>query len=245
MTDFRDYTHPTRMKIMKAISTEPKGLTEISQEVHISRPEISRHLGALRKLNLVEKEESINALSDFGYLILTILSPLDFILDYEDYFIDHPLIKFPTPYLYGLKNLQGSELIQGSGFLFQKQIELAPIASECMKLMVNSPIPNVSGVQFGEGQLIVRQNANTDVLTPENLSKDMKCYEIRQFPSIHYIIFIIGDKFGFFHFPTKEGVPDVNSCLFVQSEKGMKYLLSLWDYYWSNSTKLLNYPRKS
>lgn len=243
MKDYREYTHPTRIKILKALSTEPKGVTEISKELQISRPEISRHLGTLRSLNLVTREESINYLSDFGNLILSILAPLDFILEFENYFMEHPLINFPTSFLYGLKELQGCELIQGSGFLFQKQIELGPITSDRLKLMVNSPIPNVSGVQFADGQLIVRQNANMKVLSHENLSKDLKRYEIRQYSEINYIIFIIGDKYGFFHFPTKDGIPDVNSCLFVNNERGIKYLLALWDYYWNNSTPLTKFPK--
>lgn len=245
MIDYRELTHPTRISILKSLESEPKGVTDIANEINSSRPEVSRHLTALRKLNMVDKEESSNFITEFGYLILKIISPLDFLLEYDEYFMEHPLVNFPTQFLYDLNKLRGNELIEGSGYFFQKQIELGPIASDKMKLMINSPIPNVSGVCFDEGQLIVRENPNMKVLTHDNLKKDMKHYEIRQYSGIHYIIYIMGDKFGFLHFPNKEGFPDVNSCLFVYTGEGIQYLLSLWDYYWSRAKKVVKYPKES
>ena len=245
MIDYSEITHPTRLRILKAISEEPKSLKDIADILEISRPEVSRHLNRLRNLNLVRKENSLNMINALGIIIIKILEPLDFIFQHYNFFCDHPLVNFPTKFLYELNKLKSGQLIQGSGFIFQKERELAKYAKDKMKLMVNSPIPNVTGVQFEKGQLIVPGVNQPSIFTHENLSKDMKNYEIRIYPEINYSLFIMGDKFGTLHFPNKNGHPDMNSCLFINDKEGMAFLLSLWNYFWDKSTFFMENPKIS
>ena len=235
MSEYSDIIHPTRIEILKSITGTPKSLKDIADELQISRPEISRHLNKLRSLELVRKEDSLNVVTELGTLILKILGPLDLVLQHYDYFSEHPLINFPQEFLYGLNHLRSGKIILGSGNVFQKEIEYAKIASDEMKLMINTPMPNVTGVKFKHGEIIVPDSANSPILNHENLSKDMSEYEVRKFPEINYSIFILGDKAAFINFPNKKGLPDLNSCLFVTKQEGISFIMSLWEFYWNKS----------
>lgn len=242
MTNISEILHPTRIKILKILSEKSNSLKNIAKNLDISKPEASRHVSKLRDLMLVEKDGSLNRLTHLGKLFITILGPIDFLIQHYKFFIEHPLINFPSNFLYGLKYFQGSELITGTGFIFQKEREYAQIAPKTMKLMINTPIPNFTGIIFEEGQFIVPLNTLDTLNNPDVLSKDVKKYEFRKYHEINYSIFILGDMFGFINFPTKNGLPDINSCFFITSKEGMTFLLSLWDYYWKKSTSFFQGP---
>ncbi|MFW9997452.1 MAG: ArsR family transcriptional regulator [Candidatus Odinarchaeota archaeon] len=243
MTTYDELTHQTHINILKTIVLQPRSLTDIATLLRTSRPEISRHLARLRELTLVEKDDNLNRITALGELILEILSPLDFIIQHYGFFKDHPFINFPSEFLHGINRLQDSQLIVGTGHIFQKAIEVARTSHVKLKLMVNTPMPNIAGVFYEEGQLIIPMEAPSSILTHENLSKDLKSYEIRKFSDeINYSIGIIDHRCGFIHFPDKNGLPDMNACFFVDSDDGMDYLLSLWDYYWEKSSVFLRYP---
>jgi len=236
MIDYSEIIHPARINILKAISEESKSLKDIATLLKISRPEVSRHLTTLRNQDLVKKNASVNSITTLGSLILRILDPLDFILAHYDFFKDHQLLNFPSEYLLGLNKLIKSQYIVGTGFVFQKVIEVAKYAPKTMKLLINSPIPNVSGVRYKLGYIVVPNSATEELNNPERLSQDFMHYEFRKYPEVNHSIFIIGDQYGFLKFANKEGMPDNNSCFYVEDKEGMAFLLDLWDYYWTNST---------
>ena len=242
MTNFNDITHSTHIEILKTIISEPKSLTDIANTLDISRPEVSRRLNRLRKMTLVEKEDQLNAISSLGGLILEILSPLDFILLHYEFFMEHPFINFPSEFLYRINQLQPSQLIIGSGNIFQKFIEVARTSHNRLKIILNTPMPNIAGVMWGEGYFIVPASAKSPILKHEHLSKEIKSYEFRKIPEINYEISILDEKYGFIYFPDKSGLPDINACFFVDSTEGVDFLISLWNYYWEKSIKFLQHP---
>ena len=236
MTDYSDITDSTTIRILNIILSEPKSLTEISNSLNISRPEISRCLTKMRKISLVEKEENLNAITFLGSLIAELLSPLDFILLHYLFFQDHPFINFPSELLYGLKKFQHSKLMSGTGTIFQKFIEYANINHNNLKIMLATPMPNIANVIYEEGNVIVPIWASSPILKDDQLSKVILTYEIRRLPEVNYDMFILDNKFGFLYFPDKFGSPDNNNCFFIDDIEGMNFLLLLWNYFWEKST---------
>lgn len=235
MVDFGDIVHPVTIKILKSLFSESKNLSLIATELNISRPEISRQLTKMRKISLVEKEESLNSITSFGSLILEIISPLDFIISHYEFFENHPLINFPSELLYGLNRLQNSILINGTGNIFQKFIEVAASNHQNLKLMFSTPIPNIANVVYEEGSIIVPTQATSPILHRDQLSKVIKIFEIRKLPELNYDIAILNNIFGFLYFSDKFGSPDNNSCFFINDSDGMDFLQSVWNYFWDKS----------
>lgn len=233
--DYNDLTNSTNVNILKTIVSESKSLSDIAESLHLSRPEISRRLSTLRTMSLVEKDENLNCITSLGSLLVELLSPLDFIVHQYKFFQEHPFINFPSELLYGINYFQESKLIQGTGLIFQKYIEIAQEHHQNLKCMVNTPIPNVAKVTYGEGLFIVPSHASSPALRDEALSKELGRYEIRHFPEINYDIFILDDKYGFIYFPDKSGLPDNNACFLIDDSDGITFLLSIWDYFWSRS----------
>lgn len=241
MIDYSDITNPITIKILKTILLESKSLTDISNLLNISRPEISRCLTKMRKISLVEKDENRNSITFLGSLIVEILSPLDFILLHYEFFQDHPLFNFPSELLYGIKEFHNSKLISGTGTIFQKFIECASMYHNDLKIMLATPMPNIANVIYKEGSLIVPTWAASPILKDEKLSLVIQSYELRRIPEVNYDMFILDDKYGFLYFPDKFGSPDNNNCLFIEDIDGMNFLLLVWNYFWNKST----FDRKS
>ena len=235
MTTYNDLTHNTRIQILKNILSDSKSLTEIANTLNISRPEVSRHLTQLRKISLVEKEDNLNSITPLGGLILEILSPLDFILDHYEFFMDHPFINFPSEFLYGINQLRNSQLLIGSGNIHQKFIEVAKKAHNKIYCVLNTPVPNYARVVWTEGFFIVPTTASSSALSHENLSKELVEYEFRKLSEINYELTILDEKYGFIYFPDKNGLPDNNKSFYVDSQEGITFLLGLWKYYWNKS----------
>jgi hypothetical protein len=223
MPDYNDLTNFTNVNILKNILTESKSLTDIANDLYLSRPEVSRHLTVLRTLSLVEKDENMNVITALGSLLVELLSPLDFILLHYNFFQDHPLINFPSELLYGINSLKHSKLITGIGIIFQKYIELAQEHHRSLKCMMNTPIPNIAKVKYVEGLFIVPVHANSPSLDHNELAKELDNYELRQLPEINYDIFILENSYGFIYFPDKNGLPDNNACLFIDDIEGITF----------------------
>ena len=240
MTEYSEITHPINIKILKTILSESKNLTDIASELNISRPEISRQLAKLRKISLVEKEENLNSISPLGSLILEILAPIDFILLHYEFFQQHPFINFPLELLYGIDQLRNSKLIIGTGTILQKYIECANLNHRNLKLILNTPIPNIANIVYEQGTIIVPSNATSPILKSDQISKVIKRYEIRKLSEINYDLALLDDKYGFIYFPDKFGQPDNNACFFIDDSNGVEFLFSLWSYFLARSTLFSN-----
>ena len=141
----------------------------------------------------------MNTITPLGGLVLETLSPLQFLVLHYDFFVDHPFINFPSELLFGLNQLYSSRLIIGTGTIFQKFIEVAQSSHKSLKLMVNSPLPNIANVVYDEGCLIVPASASSPALNPGQLSKEIKKYEVRNLPEINYSLSILDEKAGFLY----------------------------------------------
>jgi predicted transcriptional regulator len=229
---FSDITHPSRIRILKILNNNPMNLTEISKKLDLSKPEISRHLSKLRELGLIQHEEKTNLLTDLGISILTIVSPLDVILDNYEYFTGHSLTFLPDSFIKEINSLSESDLITGAGLILKKIFEITNEMSDEMKLMTSQPSPSFPQEKKEKIKIIAPSYAKKENIDPETILNLFNNFEIRLLDEINIALVIVDEKYGMLAFPTLDGLVDANYSFFVESSDGMVFLNKLWDYYW-------------
>lgn len=234
MVTLTDIMHPTRVKVLKLLSEGSQTLAEIAKNLDLSKPEISRHLARMRELNLVEKGDKYHKLTSLGEVFLNLTSPIEFLLDKYDYFMNHK-IDLPFSLVRDIDCLIHSELISGTGYFMSKMEEIREDTANEVRMMVDQPFPGGSE-QVGTALFIVPSYAKSENLSLEFLRKSSKYFEFRTLPIISLTLGIIDRKFGFLFFPERiTGKIDYNHAFYVTDQMGLDFLLRLWDHFWDKS----------
>lgn len=217
---------------MKLLENSPMNLTNLSKELKLSKPEVSRHLSKLRELNLIQQEEKVNLLTDLGQSILLIVSPLDLIIDNYDYFTNHSLTFLPGFFIRSIDALSESNLITGAGVVLKKIFEITRKTSDEIKLMTSQPSPDFPQEKKGNVKIIAPSYAKKENLDPQIISKRFNNFEIRILDEINIALMIVDNKYGMLAFPTLDGLVDANYSFFIENLTGIEFLNALWEYYW-------------
>ncbi|UCE14819.1 MAG: ArsR family transcriptional regulator [Candidatus Heimdallarchaeota archaeon] len=229
-----DIIHPTRLKMLDLLGGGSQALADIAQNLELSKPEISRHLAKLRELNLVEKRDKIHHLTGLGEVILNLTSPIEFIINNYDYFMNHK-VDLPFSFIRDIDSLMNSELLSGTGYFISKIEEIREKTANEAKMMVDQPFPG-SDTQIEKGLLIVPTYAKSENLNLELLHKTCNYFEIRTLPIINLSLGIIDRKYGFLLFPERiTGKIDYNYAFYVTDDMGLDFLSRLWDYFWEKA----------
>ncbi|MFX0185134.1 MAG: ArsR family transcriptional regulator [Candidatus Hodarchaeota archaeon] len=231
--------HPTRLKILELLGQGPKFLANIAQELDLSKPEISRHLARMRDLSLVEKRDKAHHLTSLGEVILNLTSPIEFLIDNYDYFMNHK-VELPFSFIRDIDSLIHSELMSGTGYFMSKIEEIRKKTTNEVKTMVDQPFPG-SSIQVDTVLLIVPSYAKSENLNLELLKTNTEYFEIRTLPIINLTLGIVDGKHGFLLFPEKiTGKIDYNYAFYVTDEIGLEFLSRLWAYYWEKAKFRIN-----
>jgi predicted transcriptional regulator len=229
-----DIIHPTRLKILDLLGEGSQSLADIAQNLDLSKPEISRHLARMRELNLVEKLDKHHQLTSIGEVILNLTSPIEFLIDNYDYFMNHK-VDLPFSFIRDIDSLMNSELMSGTGYFISKIEEIRKNTTVEVKMMVDQPFPGSRG-QIEKALLIVPSYAKSENLNLELLQKSCKYFEIRTLPVINLTLGITDGKNGFLLFPERiTGKIDYNHAFYVTDNMGLDFLSKLWNYYWEKA----------
>jgi hypothetical protein len=209
-------------------------LSDIAQNLDLSKPEISRHLSRMRELTLVEKGDKIHQISSLGEVILNLTSPIEFLIDNYDYFMNH-MVDLPFSFVRDIDSLRNSELMSGTGYLMSKIDEIRKKTSHEVKMIVDQPFPG-SKVQVESALLIVPSYAKDENLRLEIMREFCRYFEIRTLPIINLTFGVIDSKYGFLLFPERvTGRIDYNHAFLVDDDMGLDFLSRLWTYYWEKA----------
>ncbi|UCE38343.1 MAG: helix-turn-helix domain-containing protein [Thermoplasmata archaeon] len=108
-------SHPVKLEILRAITTQPEPVETISQKVDISIEETIVHLESLHGAGLVDKEpEGTFRSSPFGQLTLSLLIDFDFVATYSEDFRNLDLSLLPISFVERLGELKASKRIEGT-----------------------------------------------------------------------------------------------------------------------------------
>ncbi|MFX1249931.1 MAG: ArsR family transcriptional regulator [Promethearchaeota archaeon] len=238
-----DILHPTRVKILELLSENPKVLADIAKDLDLSKPEISRHLARMRELNLVETKDRSHQLSNLGEVILNLISPIGFLIENYDFFINHR-VDLPFSFIRDIDSLKHSELMAGTGYIASKMEEIRKNTTIEAKMMVDQPFPG-SIVQIERAMLIVPFYAKIENLNLDILEKSCKYYEFRTLPFVNLTLGITDRKHGFLIFPERiTGKIDYNYAFYITDDLGLDFLSRLWDYYWEKAEFRISTPQQ-
>ncbi len=235
MTSLNEFTHPSRMRILKILQLNPSTLTEITKSLNLSKPEVSRHLARMREAGLIVKDDRIHSLSNLGELILVNTSSLYFILEEHDYFKNHQVIDIPESLLRQLDSLSTADLIIGTGYLMKKMGEMNNLPANQVKIMVDQPFPGTRNLKVNEALFIVPIYAKDENLNLTAIKETSDSFEIRTLPVVNISFGILDNKFGFLFFPNLRGKIDYNAGFIISDPLGMEFMLNLWDYFYKKS----------
>lgn len=229
-----DIIHPTRLKILDLLGEGSKALADIARDLDLSKPEISRHLARMRDLNLVEKRDKIHDLTSLGEVILNLTSPIEFLIENYDYFMNHK-VDLPFSFVRDIDSLMNSELMSGTGYFMSKIEEIRKEITKEVTMMVDQPFPGSSG-QVENVLLIVPSYAKSKNLNLEILQKSCKYFEIRTLPIVNLTLGIVDRKHGFLLFPERiTGKIDYNYAFYVTDDMGLDFLSRLWNHFWEKA----------
>jgi DNA-binding Lrp family transcriptional regulator len=211
----------------------PSTLTEIANELNISKPEISRHLSKMKEQGLIYKEEKKHKMTNFGETLLTQLSLIEFITENFEFFKEHQLIDLPLEIIRKIDYLKKSEIIAGAGYIFKRMDKLTKESSKNTKLMLDQPFPGVREKPIETALFIIPSYAEEKNLNLDEIQRLCKFFEIKTLPAINISLGIIDDKKGFMFLPDLKGRMDYNNCFYINNPLGAEFLLSIWDYFWA------------
>jgi len=101
-----EFSHATRLGLLKIISGKRMRHMEISKSLGISPQETTRHLERLLSSNLILKDmEAFFYPSPFGSLILRMMPTFEFIVGHKEYFLTHSLEEIPSEFVFRLHEL--------------------------------------------------------------------------------------------------------------------------------------------
>ena len=111
---FTEMSNESRINILFLLYQEKLNLTQISQKLGQSLPEISRNLSRLRKKKFVRKDSNgYYHLSSFGSAILCLLPGFAFLIKNKDYFLNHSVISVPSELFCRIGELMNSSRVNG------------------------------------------------------------------------------------------------------------------------------------
>lgn len=235
MPSISDILHNTRIKILDLLYNEPKTLGDLSKNINLSKPEISRHLAKLKEQNLISKCDNLNEITGLGKIILNIISPLEFIFQNYDFFMNHNINYLPLEFIRNFDALIGSEIIEGTGYILKKMEEISKIPTKEIKIISGQPFPDMRDEIVNNAYFIVPL-----VVKSKNIkfsfSEKYNNYEIRTIPIVRFPLGIIDNKYGFLFFPDLNGNVDYNFALFAENSRSVEFLNQIWEHFWITAT---------
>ena len=94
-----EISNDIRHNILLLLHENPERMTNISKQLDLTSPEVSRHLSRLSEHKLIEKDsDNYYHVTKFGEYLLNQLFDLEFITKHRDYFVQHSAVKIPIKY---------------------------------------------------------------------------------------------------------------------------------------------------
>ena len=232
------FSHSARIEIIKALINSPHTVTDLTEIIDLSMPEISRHLSKLSEHGFVDKSAITRKyeITNFGRTALQLYRPLDFMFSHSDFFQTHDISALPSSLKASIDQLSDAQYIQGTGFVMMKMREMVEQTDRIFQVMVDQPFPfgkeNID-VEYILPQIFLNQNKG---LKPENLGKTA----FRIHPTIPIAMSIRDHEEALIHFSKSDGTLDYSTGFHFTSDMDISYGERIWSYYW-DSGKLMTY----
>jgi len=231
---FAELANPARLKILELLAEAPHTIGALAPKIEVSRPEISRHVARLVDQGIVQQENRKYTLAPLGEVLVTLLAPLQFVAQHQDFFLTHRLDLLPS-LLHQIDALSQAGLVQGIGQVMIKLQEL-----------LNHPVPEDLFVLAHQSFLVFRKGPKARCayhIGPESYRSKIPGTSIQLYETTHYRIlpqvthgiWLTSGNKALLCFPEMNNQPDYNETFFVTDPIGIAYVTAIWEYFWQQS----------
>jgi predicted transcriptional regulator len=232
-------SHPVKLVILKAISSQPEPLETIAQKADITPEETKVHLDNLSGESLVDKDkEGSYRTSPYGQLVLSLLIDFDFVAQYSDDFKDFDLSLVPVPFTERLGDLKESQRIEGAVNNIESAEEMFGRADKKISVIANEvmldavPIVREKVSQGADFRFIIDQTFKP----PEDFKSTMPelWRKIWKIPAA----VVVTDKEGMVFFLNRKLVVDYSVGFTSEDPAFIKWCEDLIEHLWKQGEQL-------
>lgn len=238
---FVELASPARLKILELLTEAPHTIADLTPKIEVSRPEISRHVARLVDQGVVQQEGRKYTLAPFGEVLVMLLAPLQFVVQYPDFFQTHR-VELPPLLLLQINALNHAELVQGVGQVMIKLQEL-----------LNHPAKDKLYALVHQSFPVFRKGPKARCayhIGPESYRSSIPGTSLQLYDTVHYRILpqvshgiwlTTGGK-ALLLFPDLSNIPDYNVAFSVTDSVGLTYVMAIWEHFWEQSEVFGTYP---
>jgi len=240
---FLELAHSDRLKALFLIEKERLKLTHISERLHLSMQETSRHLSRLRDAKLIRKDvDGSYYLTPFGHITLHLLPGYSFILKNRDYFQDHDPSCLPPEFIKRIGELEEYEPGKGVMQVLHLSVVVMEEAKEYVWILtdqVMTPTIPMIGDGFAKGirfrillpkQLTLPSGFQLPIPAPTSPIEIKWLEEVR-------VCIMMNEKLAGLCLPNSAGKIDFNTGFASKNQKFHKWCRDLFLHYWEEAKK--------
>ena len=143
-----EVSNENRYEMLTILKQKPRRITDITNEMKLTRPEARRHVSRLNEVGLIQRDiKGYYHLTQYGELVLISLQVFQFMSNHQDYIQSHIITKIPKDYLMQIGKLgESKETETPLDFLLQTE-NLFKESKEYVWLLVEQfPLNSLSSI---------------------------------------------------------------------------------------------------
>ena len=234
-----EMSSPERISIMLELKKKSLKLSHVSRKMGLTVTESSRHLQRLREAKLIQKDtEGYFSISPFGELILSLISPLNFVTKNQNYFLEYDISPLPCEFVSRMGELIqgeiGSDILSNLEYLDQE----LRTADKFIWIQTDQIFKNLIPIVAEK----IKQPFDFRFISPEEvmppdskapLSSTTPNVKKRTLPKVNIVI-VVTDKAAGFCLPNRNGRLDYRN-IHGNGPKFRKWCQDLFLYYWERA----------
>lgn len=228
----------TRLDIIKKIQAQPLNQTNIAKTANVSLQEVSRHLFRLSEAKIIEKnQENLYQITNFGTLLLTSLSTIEFLVKHNDYLSTHDINSLPLEFVYRLGDLLHSDYSNFVSNTLRHVEQVLDKAEKFVWLISDQPlISEKSILEYCDKKpnltlkIIIKKSAGKYSLLKQKLGNK---FEIKYINNITAGM-ALNEKIAGVVFSDKKGILDFSSGFVAKDTRSYKWCYDLFIHNWND-----------
>ncbi|MEM2133709.1 MAG: helix-turn-helix transcriptional regulator [Candidatus Freyarchaeota archaeon] len=231
-----------RLSLLMLIDEAPRRLSDISREVDITTPEVSRQLNRLAAQKIVNKtSEGFYEVTPYGKLILQSLDVFNFLTKHRDYFVSHNLTVIPPEFIHRLGELKDSVMVEGVYRIINIQEKYMEETQSRLWTLSRQIFHRV----FPVLEKLTGKSVDIRIILPKSIIETQQFKKLEQYGSqftrfLEKVDLVIGvlDQAGGICFPSIEGNIDMSYMIGCIDQVSYKWLTDLHSYFWRKAETL-------
>ncbi len=236
---FFELASEDRLNILRELNNNNLKMQEIARKLDLTATESSRQLQRMSKAELIERlPEGSYTVTQFGKLILSLSSSIEFALKHKQYFLNHNVWQLPSSFILRLGELSQGELLMEMGVVMIRWEELIKAAEEHLWVMTPQRIPSLVRVIEERHLRGVKLRYITTERLVSTYPKSMltgQNIERRIFDGFDFGV-LATEKEAMFGLPFMDGTPNP-SGVFGHDPLFLSWVHDLFLYYWDQAKR--------